>query len=90
MNLAELLDELRILAKNGLHYTDDPYDEERYERLLELASEYYAEAVELPPDTVRERFADELGHVTPKVGGRAAIFDDDGRALLIKRSDDGT
>jgi len=90
MNLAELLDELRILAKNGLHYTDDPYDEERYERLLELTSEYYAEVVELPPDTVRERFADELGHVTPKVGGRAAIFDDDGKALLIKRSDDGT
>lgn len=90
MNLVEVLDELRILAKNGLHYTEDPYDEERYERILELTSEYYGEAVDLPPETVRDRFADELGHVTPKVGGRAAVFDDDGRALLIERRDDGT
>lgn len=90
MNLIELLDELRILAKNGLNYTDDPYDEERYERILELTSEYYGATVEIPPDVVKERFANELGHVTPKVGGRAAVFDADGRALLIKRSDDGT
>jgi 8-oxo-dGTP pyrophosphatase MutT (NUDIX family) len=85
-----LLDELRTLAQNGLRYADDPYDEARYERLLALASEYYGEALDLPPASVRERFAEELGHVTPKVGGRAAIFDDEGRALLIERADDGT
>lgn len=90
MNINKLLDELRILAKNGLHYTDDPYDRERYERILELTSEYYGEAVKLPTETIQERFANELGHVTPKVGGRAAIFNDDGQALLIKRRDDGT
>lgn len=90
MRLLELLDELRIHAENGLEYADDPYDVERYERILELTSEYYGEAVDLPPDAVRDRFAEEVGHVTPKVGGRAAIFDDGGRALLIKRSDDGT
>lgn len=64
-----LLDELRILAQNGLEYADEHYDEEPYERILELTSAYYGEAVDLLPDTVRERFAADLGHVTPE-GGR--------------------
>lgn len=89
MDALPLLEELRTIAKNGRHYTDDPYDEERYQRLLELVCEYYGETLDRPPAAVRERFADELGHITPKVGGRAAIFDDEGRALLVKRADDG-
>ncbi|WP_199174900.1 NUDIX hydrolase N-terminal domain-containing protein [Halegenticoccus soli] len=84
-----LLDELRILATNGLRYADNPYDEERYERILELVCTYYGEALSVPPDEVRRRFAAELGHVTPKVGAEAAIFDDEGRILLMKRADDG-
>jgi hypothetical protein len=32
------LDELRIMAQVGLEYVDDPYDEERYERILELSA----------------------------------------------------
>lgn len=85
-----LLDELRILAQNGLEYAEDPYDEERYERILDLACREYADLTDLSPDAVRERFAEELGHVTPKVGSGAAVFDDEGRILLVRRSDDGT
>lgn len=90
MDVLPLLDELRVMAQNGLRYADDPYDERRYERILELVSEYYGEAADLPAPEVRERFRSELGHATPKVGGKAAVFDDDGRILLIRRADDGT
>lgn len=31
----------------------------------------------------------ELGHVTTKVGVDAAVFDDDGRILLVRRADNG-
>lgn len=89
-DLLSLLDELRILAQTGLEYADDPYDEERYERLLELASEWYGRAVDLPAEEVRSRFAAEVGHVTPKVSADAAVFDDEGRVLLQRRTDDGT
>jgi len=89
MRLFALLDELRALARTGLNYADDPYDEERYERILELVAEYYGESLELPPAAVRERLADELGQVTPKLGADAAIFDDEGRILLLKRSEGG-
>jgi len=90
MDLLALLDELRIIGQNGKQYADDPHDEERYERLLELAAEWYGHALDLPPAEVRDRFAEELGHVTPKIGGDAAVFDDEGRLLVQRRADDGT
>ena len=90
MNVLSLLDELRIIAQNGLEYADDPYDRERYERLLELVSIYYGEALDLPPGAVRDRLADEFGHITPKLGAGAAIFDNDGRVLLMRRADSGS
>lgn len=87
MELLELLDELRIIGQNGARYADNPYDEERYERLLDLVAEYYGESLDVPPSDVRERFADELGHITPKVGAEAAVFDSDGDVLLMLRAD---
>ena len=33
MNLLSLLDELRIIAGNGLEYAENPHDRQRYERL---------------------------------------------------------
>jgi ADP-ribose pyrophosphatase YjhB (NUDIX family) len=89
MDILPLLDELQTIACNGLNFTTGPYDRERYERLLELASTYYGQALDLPPPEVRRRLRAELGYITPKVGAEAAIFDRDGHMLLVRRSDDG-
>jgi 8-oxo-dGTP pyrophosphatase MutT (NUDIX family) len=88
VDILPLLDELRIMAKAGLFFTDDPYDRERYERILELVAEYYGTALDLPPEETRDRLASELGYATPNVGVKAAIFDNEGRMLLMKRPDD--
>lgn len=90
MNILPLLDELRILAQNGLEHTENPYDRDRYERILELSGEWYGRSVGLPAEEVRSRFEDEVGHVTPKVSADAAVFDADGQLLLQRRLDDGT
>lgn len=84
------LDELRITSQVGLEYADDPYDEERYERILELVSKWYGRSVDLPTEDVRSRFASEVGYVTPKVSADAAVFNDDDRILLQQRADSGT
>ncbi len=89
MDIMPLLDELQTIAKNGLNFTTNDYDRERYERLLSLAAEYYGRALDLPPKEVRKKLIGELGYITPKVGAEAAIFDTDGRILLVRRADDG-
>jgi ADP-ribose pyrophosphatase YjhB (NUDIX family) len=88
MDILPLLDEIQIIARNGLSYATNPYDRERYERLLALACRYYGDALDLPPAEVHDRLAAELGYITPKVGADAAIFDEDGRILLVQRADD--
>ncbi len=88
MDIFPLLDELQTIARNGLAFARDPYDRERYQRLLELASSYYSLAIDLPPEEIKRRFTSELGYITPKVGAEAAIFDESGRILLMLRSDD--
>jgi len=89
MDILPLLDELRTIARNGLTYATGPYDRERYERLFDLTCRYYGQALDLPPEAARARLAAELGYITPKVGADAAIVEDDGRILLVRRADDG-
>lgn len=88
-DLPALLEELRRIAQNGLVYADNPYDRERYGRLMEIACAEYGALAGLSSEEVRERFASELGHVTPKVGVDAAVADEQGRLLLVRRADDG-
>jgi 8-oxo-dGTP pyrophosphatase MutT (NUDIX family) len=88
MDILPLLDELQTIARNGLVYANNPYDKERYERLLELVSVYYHKTLDIPSAEVKKRFAAELGHITPKVSAEAAIFNDDARILLLWRADD--
>ena len=77
------------MANTGLNFADDPDDEERYERIIALVEQYYGEALDRPPEDVRDTIARELGQVTPKVAAEAVVFDDEGRVLLVKRSGDG-
>jgi ADP-ribose pyrophosphatase YjhB (NUDIX family) len=88
IDFLHLLDELQATARTGLHYATDPYDRERYERLLALALEGYESALALPPPEARARLARDFGYVTAKVGANAAIFDDEERILLVHRADD--
>jgi ADP-ribose pyrophosphatase YjhB (NUDIX family) len=87
VDVLPLLDELRAMAQTGLNYADNPYEEARYERMLELVAESYGETFALPPGEVRERLAGELGEVTPKIAAIAAVFDDEDRLLVIERTD---
>jgi ADP-ribose pyrophosphatase YjhB (NUDIX family) len=83
-----LLDEVRAVAQTGLHYATDPFDRDRYERLLALTTREYAERTGLEEGEVRARFEREVGYVTAKVGADAALFDEHDRILLVRRVDD--
>jgi len=87
MDILNLLNEIQAIARNGLHFTSEEYDRERYQRLMGLASRSYSDILELTEEEIITRFGRELGYVTPKVGADAAIFNDRGEILLMERAD---
>jgi ADP-ribose pyrophosphatase YjhB (NUDIX family) len=87
MDTFPLLDELQTIARNGLQYAENPYDRERYERLMQLVTQGYGAALDVPAEAIRAQFARELGTITPKVGTDAAIFNERGEILLMERAD---
>jgi len=87
MDIYTLLDRLQAIARDGLHYATNPFDRERYERLMDLACETYSEALETSTAEIKARFLGEIGTITPKVGTDAAIFNSRGEILLMDRAD---
>lgn len=75
--------ELQALSQNGLTYTKDVFDQERFERIREIAAEMIAMKSSLSTETVKGLFCNETGYQTPKLDTRAAIFQGD-QVLLVK------
>ncbi len=76
MDIAALFEELQTVARYGLNYLQNVYDRERYERLLALSVESYSGVLDRPLPEIRTKFNRELGHIAPKLGSDAAIFDE--------------
>ena len=77
---------LQSLAQNGLAYSKDVFDIQRFEEIRQIAAEMLVSPSGLPLEKVEELFCNESGYQTPKIDTRAAIFKD-GRILLVQESD---
>lgn len=77
------------MAANGLTYSTDGYDRERYDRLHEIAVEMLAELADVAPGAIAGLYLPDRGYVTPKVDVRAAVRDESGRLLLVRERSDG-
>lgn len=87
---AALLEELRAIAQTGLHYNQhDPYNRERYERLLTLASQEYAALGAGAAAALAAQFKRDAGYITPKTGTCGVVLNEKQEVLLVKRSDNG-
>lgn len=80
---------LQAIAQNGLTYGRDPYDVERFKSVRDIASQMMAVHADADPAYVRDLFASEIGHATPKVDVRGVVFQDDSMLLVRERSDGG-
>ena len=85
--LAELADEIRAMAVNGLHYSGNPYDTDRYTRLLDAAARLLAVADSRSGAEIMREFRGDLSLRTPNFCADAAVFDDTGRLLMVQRAD---
>ncbi len=83
-------DELRAIANEGLHWApESPYDTHRYQRVLRIAAELFATQDSRPIEDIERAFHEDLGHIAPYPVADAAVFDREGRILLIRRKDNG-
>lgn len=80
--------ELQALAQNGLHYSQNPFDIERYERLRHIAAEMWAQGTGLSADSYLQLFVEQIGHATPKVDVRGVVIHEE-RILLVQERHDG-
>jgi ADP-ribose pyrophosphatase YjhB (NUDIX family) len=79
---------LQAIAQNGLTFTENPFDIERYKTLRAIAAEIMATYSNREPSYMLDLFADEIGYATPKVDVRGAVFRDDA-LLFVKERWDG-
>jgi ADP-ribose pyrophosphatase YjhB (NUDIX family) len=80
--------EIQALAQTGIHYAENDYQRQRYQRMMEIAAEIVSEHSNLEYPPVLEAFLSPIGYTTPRVDVRGAIFQDN-RLLLVRESMDG-
>lgn len=87
MELTQIAEQLRALSNNGLHYTDDPYQIERFHKILGLSARLLSRVDGRSLDEIERIFFDDLDLRTPFAVVDTAVFDGQGRILLIRRAD---
>ena len=90
---------LSAIARTGLGFTENLYERERFEEVLRVAADIRVvvdegiDGVEDAEGLVQEWLGQVVpgipGYVTPKVAVGAAVGNDNGELLLIKRADSG-
>jgi len=80
--------QVQAIAQNGLAFTRDPFDRERYTQLAELVAELLARELTMPIDAVRALWSHEQGYATPKVDVRGGVFRE-AQVLLVRERSDG-
>jgi ADP-ribose pyrophosphatase YjhB (NUDIX family) len=87
-NLLEWARRVQAIAQNGLAFTQDPFDRERYTELSALVAQLLAQELKIPSTVTRAFWEGEYGYATPKVDVRGAVFDGD-RVLMVRERSDG-
>jgi len=80
--------ELRAIAQNGLAFTTDRFDRQRYLRLRELSAMLLAQGSGGDAAHILGILRGDTGYATPKVDVRGAAFLD-GRVLMVREISDG-
>lgn len=83
MNWIEWAKELQAISQTGLHYSQEQFDRQRYQRIGEISAEILANHTNLSVEQYLEFNATEFGYATPKVDVRGVVFQDS-KILLVR------
>ena len=79
---------LNAVAQNGLLYSQNPFDLERYNSVRKIAVEILEANKGVESTLIQDFFKREQGYATPKVEVRGAVFRE-GTLLFVKEPEDG-
>jgi ADP-ribose pyrophosphatase YjhB (NUDIX family) len=79
---------VQAIAQNGLTFTQDPFDRERYQQLQDLVTTILTSHLAITPDQLQGLWLGDDGYATPKVDVRGGVFDQD-KVLLVRERSDG-
>ncbi len=80
--------ELHQIGQTGLYYTQNEFDRQRYQRLIDISADIIQNCSGLDLDNIKVALSAQPGYVTPKMDVRGAIFDDN-KVLMVQEITDG-
>lgn len=75
--------QIQALTQNGMAYTSNPFDQQRYQQLRQIAEEMMSAATGAELSEVASVFEAQSGYATPKLDVRGVIFKDN-KILLVR------
>jgi ADP-ribose pyrophosphatase YjhB (NUDIX family) len=88
MNILDWARKVQAIAQNGLLFSKDEFDRDRYGQLQELVASILQSELDLSASQVKEQWSHDEGYATPKVDVRGGVFDAD-KVLLVRERSDG-
>jgi len=80
--------QLQAISSTGLHFTQDAYDRDRYEKVAEIANAMLAAIGSVPIQRIESLVSDfAKGYATPRVDVRGAVVRGD-KVLLVQEATD--
>ena len=79
---------VQAIAQNGLAFSRDPFDRQRYQELERLTASMLSTELDVPLATARGFWEGEHGYTTPKVDVRGGVFQG-AEVLLVRERADG-
>lgn len=80
---------IAALAENGLTFSKNPFDVERFSQLRDVAAGLFATLTDRPAEELKMELGRDVGYVTPKVEVRGALVDEQDRLLMTRERVDG-
>ncbi|MBD2604363.1 NUDIX hydrolase [Scytonema hofmannii FACHB-248] len=84
----EWAQKLEAIAQNGLTYSENPFDLQRFQQVQQIAAEILSTYSNTEESYILDLFARNVGYATPKVDVRGVVFQGD-TILLVKERSDG-
>jgi ADP-ribose pyrophosphatase YjhB (NUDIX family) len=85
--IVQFAESILAIAQNGLVFTQDEFDKQRFRQIQTLATQLLEQKSSLSSEKILNLFLQEEGYATPKVDVRGAVFKDNQILLVQERSD---